>query len=122
MKEWSCEFFYDAANPTGSILAPVPNAAFYVGVCSDGSVAEVAGNLYWMGQTKSGFGRAIFRLNGTNPEKVSTPQVEKILNADDLATVYSWFANTGSHVLYGITLVTTGVTLVFDVSTGQWSF
>jgi len=122
MKEWSCEFFYDAANPTGSILAPVANAAFMVGVASDGSVAEVAGNLYWMGQTKSGFGRAIFRLNGTAPEKVSTPQVEKILNADNLATVHSWFANTGSHVLYGITLVTSGVTLVFDVSTGQWSF
>lgn len=122
MKEWSCEFFYDAANATGSILAPVQNAAFYVGCASDGSVADVAGTIVWLGQTKSGFGRGIFRMSGNQPEKISSVQVDKILNADSLATVYSWFANVGGHPLYGITLVTSAVTLVFDMSTSQWSF
>ena len=121
-KQYSTEFFYDAANATGSILAPVQNAAFKVGCASDASVKEMAGTVVWMGQTRDGFGRGIFRLNGVAPEKISTPQIDKILNADSLATVYSWSANVGSHLLYGLTLVTTGVTLVYDFTTQLWSF
>ena len=121
-KKFSTEFFYDAANATGSILSPVQNAAFKVGCASESSVKEMAGTIVWMGQSKDGFGRGIFRLNGTAPEKISTPQVDKILNADSLATVYSWSCNVGSHLLYGLTLVTTGVTLVYDFTTQLWSF
>lgn len=122
LKQLSCEFFYDAANATGSILAPVQNAAFKLGCASEDSVKEMADTVVWMGQTRDGFGRGIFRLNGTTPDKISTPQVDKILNSDSLATVYSWSANVGSHMLYGITLVTTGVTLVYDFTSGLWSF
>lgn len=61
-------------------------------------------------------------LNGMAPEKISTGQIDKILNADSLATVYSWSCNVGSHLLYGLTLVTTGVTLVYDFTTQLWSF
>ena len=121
-KQYSTEFFYDAANATGSILSPVQNAAFKVGCASDASVKEMAGTVVWMGQTKDGFGRGIFRLNGMAPEKISTPQIDKILNADSLATVYSWSCNVGSHLLYGLTLVTTGVTLVYDFTTQLWAF
>ena len=122
LKGWSTEFFYNAANPTGSILAPVQNASFRIGCASDASVSEMAGSIIWMGQTRDGFGRGIFQMNGQSPQKISTAQVDKILNADSLATVYSWSANVGSHLLYGLTLVTSGVTLVYDVSTQAWSF
>ncbi len=122
LKLYSGEFFYDAANATGSILAPVQNAAFQVGCASEDSVKELAGTVIWMGQTRDGFGRGIFRLAGQSPEKISTPAIDKILNSDSLATVYSWGANVGSHVLYGITLATVGVTLVYDFTTGLWSF
>ena len=121
-KRYSTEFFYNAGVTPGSILAPVQNAAFKVGCASDGSVREMAGTIVWMGQSKDGFGRGIFRLNGMAPEKISTGQIDKILNADSLATVYSWSCNVGSHLLYGLTLVTTGVTLVYDFTTQLWSF
>ena len=75
-----------------------------------------------MGQTKDGFGRGIFRMNGQSPEKISSPMVDKIINADSLATVYSWSCNVGSHLLYGLTLVTTGVTLVYDFTSQLWAF
>ena len=121
-KKFSTEFFYDAANATGSILSPVQNSAFKVGCASDGSVREMAGTIVWMGQTKDGFGRGIFQLDGTAPKKISTGQVDKIINADSLATVYSWSCNVGSHLLYGLTLVTTGITLVYDFTSQLWSF
>lgn len=122
LKEWATEFFYDAGNATGSILSPVQNASIQIGCASDGSVQEMDGFVVFMGQTKSGFGRSIYVLNGATPSKISTGNVEKILDEDDLATVYSWSARVGSHSLYGATLVTTGVTLVYDFTTQQWSF
>jgi len=121
-KESSIEFFYDAANPTASILAPIQNAALQLGCASGDSVREAGGSLFFMGQTKEGFGRGIFSMSSTTPKKISPASVDKILNADSLATVYSWSANVGSHLLYGLTLVTTGVTLVYDVSSEMWSF
>lgn len=121
-KQYNTEFFYDAGNASGSILSPVQNAAFKVGCASEDSVKEMAGTVVWMGQTKDGFGRGIFRMNGQSPEKISNAQVDKILNADSLATVYSWSCNVGSHLLYGLTLVTTGVTLVYDFTTQLWAF
>ncbi len=120
-KKYNTEFLYDAGNATGSILAPVQNAAFKIGGASDASFKEMAGTIVWIGQTKDGFGRGVFRLNGVAPEKISTPQVDRIINADSLSTVYSWSANVGSHLLYGLTLVDSSVTLVFDFTTQLWS-
>lgn len=122
-KAWSTEFYYYANNASGTVLGPVQNAGFKVGCASDDSVKEMAGTIVWMGQTKDGFGRAIFRLQSASvPEKISTPWVDKIINADSLASVYSWSCNVGSHMLYGLTLVTTGVTLIYDFSSQMWSF
>ena len=121
-KEFSVEFFYDAANDTGSILSPVANMTFSVGCAHENSVKDMAGTLVWLGQTRDGFGRGVFRINGNQPEKISTPQLDKILDADDLATVYSWTAKVGAHLLYGITLGTSAVTLVYDFTTSVWSF
>jgi hypothetical protein len=122
MKKYSIEFFYDAANPTGSILAPVQNMTVHIGCASGDSVQDMGGSLCWMGQSRNGFGRSIYSMQGTSPSKVSDSQIEKILDSDDLATVYSWSAKVGSHLLYGITLVTSAITLVYDFSTGLWSY
>lgn len=122
-REYATEFYFnDINNTTGSILSPVPNMYFKVGAAHENAVKEMAGTIVWLGQTQDGFGRGIYRLNGTQPEKISTTQIDKILDADDLATVYSWSAKVGAHALFAITLGTSAVTLVFDFSTGLWSF
>lgn len=121
LRESSTEFFYDAGNPDGSILAPVQNATFQIGCAHENSVKEMAGTVVWMGHTREGFGRGIYTLEGQTPSKLSTPSIEKVLNADPLTTVYSWAANVGSHLLYGITLAASEVTLVYDFSTKVWS-
>lgn len=122
LKTYSTEFFYDAANPTGSILSPVQNMTVHIGCAHGDSVQDMGGTLVWMGQSRNGFGRSIYAMEGTAPQKVSDSQVEKVLDADDLATVYSWSARVGSHLLYGITLVTSGITLVYDFATSLWSY
>lgn len=121
-KDYSTEFFYNAGNPVGSVLSPVMNAAIQIGCASDGSVQDMNGALVFMGQSRLGFGRSVYMLNGTSPQKISTPDIEKIINTDSLATVYSWVAQVGAHALYGLTLVERGVTLVYDLNTQLWSF
>ena len=122
LKEWAIEFFYDAANPTGSILSPVMNATVPIGCAADRSVQDLGGVLVFMGQTKNGLGRTIIQLSGASAQKISTPQIEKILDSSTLATVHSWSAQIGSHLLYGITLVDLEKTLVYDFSSQLWSF
>lgn len=122
LKQYSTEFFYDAANPApGSPLGSVPSMAFSIGCASEDSVKQIAGSIIWMGQMLDGQGRGIFRMNGTTPEKISDTSVEKILDADDLAEVSSWVCKVGSHTLYGLTLGTVGVTLVYDFEAGIWT-
>ena len=121
LKEWSLDFYYDAANPTGSILAPVQNATQLIGLASADSLKDVAGTLIWLGHTQEGLGRAIFMLDGQVPRKLSTPAVERICTASDLSGVYSWAANVSSHLLYGITFVDLGISLVYDLGSQWWS-
>ena len=122
LKAYSCQFYYDAANATGSILSPAENMAFRVGCASADSVKEVAGSVAWLGQTKDGQGRSIYLMTPQGPQAISTPSVDRVLTHDDLASVNSWVAKTGAHVLYGITLGSSGVTLVYDFSTKMWSY
>ena len=122
LKGWSTEFFYDATNPSGSILSPVPNMVFKIGCASAASVREMAGTLVWMGKSRDGEGREIYGLKGLAPERISSAQVEKILMADDLASVSSWSCKIGEHHLYGLTLGTLAVSIVYDFSSGKWSF
>lgn len=122
LKEYSIEFFYDAANPTGSILSPVQNMTQNIGCAHGDSVQDAGGMIVWMGQSRNGFGRSIYSMSGSEPQKISDGQIEKILDSDDLSEVYSWSAKVGSHLLYGITLVTSAITLVYDFTTGLWAF
>lgn len=119
-KEWSTEFFYDAQNPTESPLSPVDNGFTLVGCANGWSVANVDGSLMWIAQSKKHKGRQVYRMVGTEQEKVSTPDVERVLNADTLATVYAWGARIDGHPCYVLSLVGSDVTIVYDTVSGAW--
>lgn len=118
---WTTEYFFDAANATGSPLSRVQSAAIQVGCANGYSIAQFDGKLVWMGNSRS-TGRGIYVFAGGMAEKeISTPDICRILNADDLSTVYAWGAGFNGHPLYILSLVQSGVTLVYDFSTDAWS-
>ena len=119
LKEWSIEFFYDAANAVGSPLSPVESGFSLVGCASGESLANLDGLLMWVSQTRQK-GRSVHLLDGMSPVQLSTPDIERILNADDLATVYSYGLKTSGHRFYVLTLVTSNITLVYDLGTKLW--
>ena len=89
LKEWSTELFYNAANATGSPLGPVDTGFAQVGCANGWSVAEIDGSIIWVGQSRAG-GRGVWMRDGINSVKVSTPDVDRILAADALDTVYAF--------------------------------
>jgi len=118
-KEWSTEFFYDAKNATGSPFSPVENGFTLIGCASGYSVANLDGALVWVAQARQR-GRSVYTMLGTQQQRVSTPDIERILNADDLATVYAYGLKISGHPFYVLTLVTSNITLVYDPSSQHW--
>lgn len=119
-KEWSTEFFYDAGEFPGSPLGPVDNGFTQIGCASGFSVAELDGALLWIAQARKQRGRSVYVMSGTEQRKVSTPDVERILNADDLATVHAYGLKLDGHRLNLLTLVTSNITLAYDMDSGFW--
>lgn len=122
MKQYSTEVFYDAGNPIpGSPLSPVQGAAFTIGCKHYASVTSIEGNLFWIGQNKSG-GIGVYQMAGLKPEQISTPSIEKILQeADYTGKVYSFGMQFNGHKFYVITLVSSNVTLVYDMTLQVWA-
>ncbi len=117
--QWTTEFFFDNANPVGSPLASYSSAFLKLGCASAGSVATTDSTIVWMSQTQEK-GREIHMLNGFQPVKISNQFVDRILNADDLATVYSFAFKVNGHYFYAITLKSSNITLVYDFYTQHW--
>jgi hypothetical protein len=116
---YSTEFFYNAANPVGSPLLPYSNSFLEVGCASAGSVCAVDNDLVFMSVSRQR-GRGIHQLSGTTPKKISTPFVDRILDADDLATVNSYYIKIAGHSFYILSLISSQITLVYDFMSGRW--
>jgi len=69
------EFFYDAANVTGSPLARQEGVLHNVGCVGQALVAEAEDTIYWLSQTSS-FDYSIWKLNNFKIEKVSSPEMD----------------------------------------------
>jgi len=113
------EFFYDAANASGSPLARVDNAFMFYGCATGYSVVHMNNTLVWMSQTQQQ-GKQIAIMNGFAPLIISTPFVERIIAEDDLATVYSFNTKVNGHDFYVLTLGTSNITLVYDFTSKLW--
>jgi len=118
-KEYSTEFFYNAGNATGSPLSKVLNALIEIGCATAGSIAFADNSIYFMGVSRQK-GRAIYKMEGYTPKYISNPFIDRILNGDNLAEVYSFIIKSNGHFFYVLTLVTSGLTLIFDEMSGKW--
>jgi hypothetical protein len=119
--KYSTEFFYNAEQPPpGSPLLPYTSAFLEVGCAVAGSVINAENSIIFMsvGRQK---GRSISVLEGTVPKLISTPYIDRILNADSLINVTSYFIKVQGHGFYVLCLPTSNLTLVCDMATGKWA-
>lgn len=115
--QYSTEFFYNAGNPTGSSLSPYTSSFLKIGCASAESVVEMENDLIFMSQGLQR-GRAIQVLKGTVPTQISSPAVNRVLDADPLTDVNAFFIKLAGHSFYILCL--TNVTLVYDFISQQW--
>jgi len=120
-KQWTTEFYYDNANPTGSVLACNTTATLEVGCASGDSIQSFEEIVIWMANNREG-GRTINVLSGQTPQVISNKAVENFLNASDLSTVYSWVYKIAGHTFYGLVLADQDVTMVYDLNEKDWHF
>lgn len=117
--DFGLQFFYDAANPTGSPLLPMPNSACTVGCAHGDSIVNINDQTIFISKNKSR-GRSVSCIAGLSVATLSTPYIDKILNNDDLSGVYAYGFKSDGHSFYILTLTGTGITLVCDLTTQEW--
>lgn len=87
----TCEVFRNAGNPTGSPLQTVPSMfsriGALVGQTGGHYYAHVGQRLYFCGFAFGGDNRAIYSYDGAKFEKVSSPQVDRIINGAALSSI-----------------------------------
>ncbi len=122
--EHTTQLFYDAGVPKGSPLKPYLNANTRIGCCNKYSVKRIGNNVAWMSQT-SDRRFQIMTFEGLTPKAISTPEIEKILEANafvgPLAQAYA--LEVPGHMLYCLSFDIGGVngfTLAYDFTTEQW--
>ena len=110
LKAYSCQFYYDAANATNSI-EPLPKT-WRFGWVVHPPIRSRKWRVPWRGSADQGrAGRSIYLMTPQGPQAISTPpSVDRVLTHDD------WHPSIRGcqdrqHVLYGITLGFSGVTL-----------
>ena len=121
-KDWDTEFFYNAAIAApASPLAPVDSSYLKLGCATADSVVEFDGGIVFMSKRDNlQRSREIHVLNGLTPKKISTPEVERILNGDDLSECYALYLSTAGHQFYVLTMIDSLITIVYDFNNGLW--
>jgi len=119
MGKSSMQFFYDAANATGSPLAVSQSYTNEIGCANGDSIVSTTNTVLWIGSTKT-HGRSVYLLDGVSPIKISTDSVDKHLEADDMSKVTAFCYKFNGHTLYVLTLHNTNQTLVFDLDEKMW--
>ena len=118
--QWTTEFFFDAANTTGSPLSRLESASMWVGCAAGRSVVNVGNMLIWVAKDRTK-GRWVIGLDGLQVQKLSTPAIDRIITASTLATVRSFPVMLDGHLFYVLQLIDDGLTLVLDVGTKKWA-
>lgn len=135
LKESSTEFFYNAANPTGSPLSSLRGSKIPYGCANAYTVQTIDQENLWLSQSENGMLQVV-RLTNLQPKVVSTPAVERILRTFSAYTgsggallVSSFQLKVGGHRFYGVSapfsnfgFTNRTLTLVYDLDENLWSW
>lgn len=122
------QFFYDAANPApGSPLSSVQNATVNIGCAHPDSIQSTDTFTIFLSQDKNR-SRSFSMIEGLSIRKISTPDIDRILernpfsfNRAGYANLYSMILKADGHTFYVFNLSDMGLTLAYDVGNDHWA-
>jgi hypothetical protein len=117
--QYSTEFFFDAANASGSPLERNEGVSMKVGLAARDTVAQIDRRIFWVGQTQTG-DPAVWQFEGLTASEISSEAIRKILvnEGSNLANATAWICSHKGHALYVINL--NARTIVFDLEEKMW--
>jgi Phage stabilisation protein len=116
----SIEYFYDAANATGSPLLRQPSAVQQFGTAAIGSVVQTEKEVVLVGETSDG-GHTVWLIDGFKESEIGIPAVKSALLAEDgnITSVTAFAIRVSGQKYYVLCL--TARTLVYSFDTKMWS-
>ena len=117
--QWSTEFFYDVGTSTGSPFGRNDAARLEVGCANGGSIVQIEQSVIWVGKSRE-HGNSVYIMDGFTPVSISTPYIEKYLNADTSDSMRAYAFKIEGHTFYVMTLHSLGITFVYDVNEKEW--
>lgn len=118
-KQWSTEFFYDAAQPSGSPLGDVQGNKINQGCRDAGSVADSEGALIWVTTTRQG-NVGVWIIDAARGSSIGSGSVERLLQDASYVGCCSYALHTGGHRFYVLNVPAANLTLIFDLATNEW--
>ena len=116
----SIEFFYDAANASGSPLSRNDSTTIQIGTAAPYCIYQNERYCAYVSQSDSG-GRAVWVIEGFQPKKVTDEYIERILDSEvDMSDCRGFGLRTKGHMFYVVNLKTIGRTLVYDFDEKLW--
>lgn len=119
MGKSSLQLFYDTANAVGSPLSVAQSYTTEVGCANGDSIVASNNTVLWIGTSKT-HGRSVYLMDGVSPVKISTDNVDRHLEADNMSKVSAYCYKFNGHTLYVLTLHSINETLVFDLDEKIW--
>jgi hypothetical protein len=119
----SAQFFYDSGNGVDGSASPLLPAQSYtmeIGCANGDSIVSTENTVFWVSLTQT-HGRSIHLLDGVSPVRISTEDIDKILDGDDLSRVTAYSYKFYGHTLYILTLHHSNITLIYDMQTREWT-
>lgn len=116
--ERSIEFFYDAANASGSVLRRVPGQLSAVGCVSSATVAKQSDVIAFLGQV--GGGRSVFLMEQGRPRVISTPALDRALTSANVGGAKGYIMRINGRLIYGLMLPNESKTYWYDFGTQRW--
>jgi len=116
----STEFFYDAANASGSPFNRNESAIIQTGCAANHCIYQNERYCAFIGQSDSG-GRAVWFIDGFQPKRVSDEFIDRIIDSEvNLSLCAGFGVRTKGHMFYVINLSTANRTFVYDVDEKLW--
>jgi hypothetical protein len=110
----SGEMWYDAGDP----LFPyqrISGAFIEVGITSPYTAAKADNSVFWLGSDG-----IVYRTNGYNALKVSTPAIEYALNTPLINDAFAYTYTEEGHMFYVLTVPSKRLTFVYDITMKLW--
>lgn len=119
----SVEFFYDAANATGSPLSRLEGTVSLIGCSAGDTAVNIGQEVLWVARDQGG-GNYVAKLTGFTPEPISIKPVEEALNlaGSNVSNCWAYPVRIMGHNFYVLTIPDSSVkqTWVYDLTDKIW--